>query len=156
MIDEAYLLNSSHPHDPGKNVIQLMMNILADETQRDIAIVLCGYKEPMKKLLDLNPGLQSRLPNRFEFNDFTMKAEKAGLTKSALMRRAVKGLEVKEAPPVDVRSLMVDIIRVGNNLNQIAVVANAQQLVDVPLLHKTIDEVQTALKAITQAYAMEV
>lgn len=72
MIDEAYLLNSSHPHDPGKNVIQLMMNILADETQRDIAIVLCGYKEPMKKLLDLNPGLQSRLPNRFEFNDFTI------------------------------------------------------------------------------------
>ena len=91
-----------------------------------------------------------------EFDDFTMKAEKAGLTKSALMRRAVKGLEVKEAPPVDVRSLIVDIIRVGNNLNQIAVVANAQQLVDVPLLHKTIDEVQTALKAITQAYAMEV
>ena len=91
-----------------------------------------------------------------EFDDFTMKAEKAGLTKSALMRRAVKGLEVKEAPSVDVRSLMVDIIRVGNNLNQIAVVANAQQLVDVPLLHKTIDEVQTALNAITQAYAMEV
>lgn len=91
-----------------------------------------------------------------EFDDFTMKAEKAGLTKSALMRRAVKGLEVKEAPSVDVRSLMVDIIRVGNNLNQIAVVANAQQLVDIPLLHKTIDEVQTALKAITQAYAMEV
>lgn len=91
-----------------------------------------------------------------EFNDFTMKAEKAGLTKSALMRRAVKGLEVKEAPPVDVRSLMVDIIRVGNNLNQIAVVANAQQLVDVPLLHKTIGELQAALKAITQAYAMEV
>ena len=72
MIDEAYLLNSSHPNDPGKNVIQLLMNILADETQRDIAIVLCGYKEPMKKLLDLNPGLQSRLPNRFEFNDFTI------------------------------------------------------------------------------------
>ena len=91
-----------------------------------------------------------------EFDDLTMKAEKAGLTKSALMRRAVKGLEVKEAPPVDVRSLMVDIIRVGNNLNQIAVVANAQQLVDVPLLRKTIGEVQTALKTITQAYAMEV
>ncbi len=91
-----------------------------------------------------------------EFDDLTMKAEKARLTKSALVRRAVKGLEVKEAPSVDVRSLMVDIIRVGNNLNQIAVVANAQELVDVPLLRKTIGEVQTALKTITQAYAMEV
>ena len=72
MIDEAYLLNSSNGNDPGKMVIQLLMNILADETQRDIAIVLCGYKEPMKKLLDLNPGLQSRFPNTFEFPDFTI------------------------------------------------------------------------------------
>lgn len=72
MIDEAYLLNSSHPNDPGKIVIQFLMNVLADETQRDIAVVLCGYKEPMMKLLDLNPGLQSRFPNRFEFQDFTI------------------------------------------------------------------------------------
>ena len=71
MIDEAYLLNGKHENDPGKIVVQLMMSILADETQRDIAIVLCGYKEPMEKLLDANPGLQSRFPNRFEFADFT-------------------------------------------------------------------------------------
>ncbi len=72
MIDEAYLLNSKNNNDPGKIVVQLMMSILADETQRDIAIVLCGYKEPMEKLLDANPGLQSRFPNRFEFADFTI------------------------------------------------------------------------------------
>jgi len=72
MIDEAYLLNGKHENDPGKLVIQLMMNILADETQRDIAIVLCGYKEPMIKMLDTNPGLQSRFPNKFEFTDFTV------------------------------------------------------------------------------------
>ena len=72
MIDEAYLLNGKHDNDPGKLVIQLMMNILADETQRDIAIVLCGYKEQMTKMLDTNPGLQSRFPNKFEFTDFTV------------------------------------------------------------------------------------
>ena len=72
MIDEAYLLNGKHDNDPGKLVIQLMMNILADETQRDIAIVLCGYKDKMMKMLDTNPGLQSRFPNKFEFTDFTV------------------------------------------------------------------------------------
>ena len=72
MIDEAYLLNGKHDHDPGKLVIQLLMNVLADESQRDIAVVLCGYKEPMMKLLDSNPGLFSRFPNKFEFTDFTM------------------------------------------------------------------------------------
>ncbi len=73
MIDEAYLLNSAHPHDPGKIVIQLLMKVLADESLRDIAIVLCGYKEPMLQLLDLNQGLASRFPNRFEFKDFTVE-----------------------------------------------------------------------------------
>ena len=72
MIDEAYLLNGKHENDPGKLVIQLMMNILADETYRDIAIVLCGYKNQMMKMLDTNPGLQSRFPNKFEFTDFTV------------------------------------------------------------------------------------
>ena len=72
MIDEAYLLNGKHEHDPGRLIIQLLMELLADETQRDIAVVLCGYKEPMLKLLDMNPGLHSRFPNRFEFTDFTV------------------------------------------------------------------------------------
>jgi SpoVK/Ycf46/Vps4 family AAA+-type ATPase len=72
MIDEAYLLNSTNQNDPGRMVIQLLMNILADESQRDIAVVLCGYREPMQKLMDLNPGLQSRFPNKFEFQDFTI------------------------------------------------------------------------------------
>ena len=72
MLDEAYLFNTKNEHDPGKLVIQQLMNILADETQRDIAIVLCGYKEPMMKLLEMNPGLDSRFPNRFEFTDFNV------------------------------------------------------------------------------------
>ena len=72
MIDEAYLLNSNHPNDPGKLVIPLLMDILANEDMRDIAIVLCGYKDEMLRLIDLNPGLDSRFPNRFEFPDFTI------------------------------------------------------------------------------------
>lgn len=72
MIDEAYTLNGKHENDPGKIVIQLLLNILADESKRDIAIVLCGYKEPMETLLNANPGLQSRFPNKFEFADFSV------------------------------------------------------------------------------------
>ena len=73
MIDEAYQLVSSNPWDPGRLVIPLLMDILSDEKQRDIAIVLCGYKDEMKKLIDLNPGLTSRFPNVFEFKDFTVE-----------------------------------------------------------------------------------
>ena len=72
MIDEAYLLNPPHPNDPGKHVLQLMMPVLADENMRDIAIVLCGYSEPMERLLNLNDGLASRFPNRFKFPEFSV------------------------------------------------------------------------------------
>ena len=71
MIDEAYLLNSENKNDPGKLVIPLLMDILADERQRDIAVILCGYKEPMNNLIELNPGLESRFANRFDFKDFS-------------------------------------------------------------------------------------
>ena len=72
MIDEAYLLNSDNRNDPGKMVIPMLMDILANEQQRDLAIVLCGYRKPMLRLLELNPGLESRFPNRFEFEDFSV------------------------------------------------------------------------------------
>ena len=72
MIDEAYLLCSTHDHDPGRIALQQLMNLLADERQRDIAVVLCGYKEPMRRLIEVNPGLASRFPNQFEFCDFTI------------------------------------------------------------------------------------
>jgi len=72
MIDEAYLLNGKNENDPGRMVVQLLMNILADESQRDIAVVLCGYKEEMIRMLECNPGLESRFPNKFEFQDFTI------------------------------------------------------------------------------------
>ena len=35
-------------------------------------MILCGYKEPMEGLLNLNPGLDSRFPHRFEFEDFSI------------------------------------------------------------------------------------
>ena len=72
MIDEAYLLTGKNENDPGRLVLQLLMNILADESQRDIAVVLCGYKDQMLRMLECNPGLESRFPNKFEFQDFTI------------------------------------------------------------------------------------
>ena len=71
MIDEAYLLNLNNEKDPGHLVLPMLMDMLSDEKQRDIAVVLCGYKDPMLRLLEQNPGLESRFPNRFEFTDFS-------------------------------------------------------------------------------------
>ena len=71
-IDEAYLLATNDDKDPGRIVIQMLLDILADDKNRDIAIVLAGYPDKMHELLSVNPGLTSRFPNVFTFADFNV------------------------------------------------------------------------------------
>ena len=73
MIDEAYQLVTKHPNDPGRLILQLMMPMLADEQNRDIAVVLCGYKGLIQELLDQNEGLRSRFVNVFDFPEFSVQ-----------------------------------------------------------------------------------
>ena len=70
-IDEAYQLEARHPHDPLHKVLPLMLNMLADESNRDIAVILAGYENVMDNLLSANQGLRSRFPHRFVFKEFT-------------------------------------------------------------------------------------
>ena len=84
-----------------------------------------------------NCRLELRL-TKSELTDLTRKARKARLTNSAFIRRAIREQEVKEAPPVDVPILIREVKRVGCNLDQLLRVANAQGLMDVPLLQKTL------------------
>lgn len=102
-----------------------------------------------------NCRLEIRL-SKDELYDLTKKARKAGLSKGAFVRRAIQNQEVKAQPPADVPQLIFEVKRVGTNLNQIAKIANAQNLVDVPLLRKTIGEIRAVLDLIVTTYAMEV
>lgn len=89
-----------------------------------------------------------------ELSDLTKKARKAKLTNAALIRRAIRDLEVKEAPAVDVPYLLNEVRRLGYNINQILKIVNAQGLVDVPQLRKALEENRRVMKEITEAYAM--
>ena len=73
-IDEAYqLYQPNDPKDPGRFVIEALMTTLADESKRDWMLILAGYTEPTLKLLEVNPGLRSRIPanNIYVFNDLS-------------------------------------------------------------------------------------
>lgn len=74
-IDEAaQLFTNPHPHDPGKGVIQLMLQLLADEGNRDIAVVLALYDndKSINRLYALNPGIKSRFVNLLSFPDYSL------------------------------------------------------------------------------------
>lgn len=72
-IDEAYqLCPPDDPKDPARLVLETMMTALADPERRDWMLIMAGYTAPMLKMLDVNPGLRSRIPatNHYVFDDY--------------------------------------------------------------------------------------
>lgn len=73
-IDEAYqLYQPQDPRDPGKFVIETLLTALADPSKRDWMLILAGYPKEMMKMLEMNPGFKSRIPqsNLYMFEDFS-------------------------------------------------------------------------------------
>lgn len=71
-IDEAYFLA---PTSGGtKNLGQQCLQVLLGEMENhpdNLSVIFAGYPEDIDRLLETNPGLRSRVPYRFEFEDFT-------------------------------------------------------------------------------------
>ena len=70
-IDEAYYLyKPDNERDYGSEAIEILLQVM--ENQRDdLVIILAGYKEPMDKFYESNPGLSSRIANHIDFPDYS-------------------------------------------------------------------------------------
>lgn len=69
-IDEAYTLAVGDDQDFGKEAINEILKFMEDN-RSNIMIIFAGYTNDMEKFLETNPGLRSRIPNRFDFEDYT-------------------------------------------------------------------------------------
>ena len=71
-IDEAYYLyKPDNERDYGSEAIEILLQVM--ENQRDeLVIILAGYKQPMDKFYESNPGLSSRIANHIDFPDYTV------------------------------------------------------------------------------------
>ncbi|MBQ2242628.1 MAG: AAA family ATPase [Bacteroidales bacterium] len=73
-IDEAYSLYvEDDPKDPGRKVLEAIMTQLANPKMRDWMLVLAGYGPEMDKLINSNPGLDSRVKDIFYFDDYSIE-----------------------------------------------------------------------------------
>ncbi len=67
-IDEAYALAES---PAGREVIATLIKEMEDN--RDgIIIILAGYTDEMRRMIEANPGFKSRIQNHFYFDSYTM------------------------------------------------------------------------------------
>lgn len=65
-----------------------------------------------------------------EYNKLVTKSENVGLTISEFLRIYINGFEPREKPPIEFYEAIKQIRKIGNNINQIARLANATGVLD--------------------------
>ena len=87
-IDEAYtLVNKDLKSDYGGEAIAALLTEISDG-KGDIAIMLAGYPQEMKRMVGSNPGIKSRFTNHFHFDDY-IPAELTAIADYAAKEREV-------------------------------------------------------------------
>jgi SpoVK/Ycf46/Vps4 family AAA+-type ATPase len=70
LIDEAYSLARGGDNDFGREAIDTLVKFMEDHRD-DLAVVVAGYPNEMRQLIDTNPGLESRFARTLDFPDYT-------------------------------------------------------------------------------------
>ena len=74
--------------------------------------------------------------SKAEAQDLQKKAKKSCLTEAALVRLLLRGYEPREKPDERFYDTMRELSAIGNNINQLAIKANALGFVDTPMLRE--------------------
>ena len=70
-VDEAYLLHGQHTTDFGHEALGTLLEEM--ETHRDrLVVILAGYPDEMRSMLESNPGLDSRIRTKVVFEDYSL------------------------------------------------------------------------------------
>lgn len=90
-----------------------------------------------------------------ELSSLMQKVRQSGLSREAFCRAALQGVKIKEAPPADYYKLIMEVRRVGTNINQILQKANAIGLLDVPMIRKALEDNYKTEEMLWDAFEIE-
>ncbi len=62
-----------------------------------------------------------------EYEHLERNLKKTGISKSSFIRKLILGIEIRPRPPDEYLRLIREVNAIGNNINQIAHIANAEQ-----------------------------
>lgn len=88
-----------------------------------------------------------------ELSALTQTAKRTHCSREEFCRRVLNGATVKEAPSLEVAQVIMELRRIGCNINQIAQRVNGTGIVDTAELRRCISELRTAATTIVDAYS---
>lgn len=92
--------------------------------------------------------------NRKEAEALDKKVKKSGLNREAYLRHLINGVVPRDAPPPDYYSMMRELHRIGNNLNQIAQKAHILNVIDVQRYDRDMRQFKDTINKITVAVVL--
>lgn len=92
--------------------------------------------------------------NRKEAESLDKKVKKSGLNREAYLRQLIQGVVPRDAPPPDYYSMMRELHKIGNNLNQIAQKAHVLNVIDVQRYDKELRRFEETVRIITEAVVL--
>ena len=68
-IDEAYALMPHHESDYGHEALSTLVQLM-ENYRDDLVVIMAGYRDEMRALINVNPGLRSRMTTYIDFPDY--------------------------------------------------------------------------------------
>lgn len=90
-----------------------------------------------------------------ELESLNSLCQQTNLNKASLIRYLIKGYCPPESPPADYKTLIRELRAVGNNLNQILVIARTNGILNVPDLRKAISDLREVEMLMREAFTMK-
>lgn len=111
-IDEAYSLSADSGAGFGDEAISTLVKAMEDHRD-NLAVIVAGYKDPMKSFIESNQGLRSRFQNVIHFPDYTQ----AELTQIFNNLCDANNMTISEAGLQKLNKYLADVNPVGEHGN---------------------------------------
>lgn len=89
--------------------------------------------------------------NDQEYRAYRSAVKQSGLTQETFLRQLITGYVPRPAPPMDYHRMIRELNSIGNNLNQIAAVANSNGYINIEEYRQAISALRNSLTNIQKA-----
>ena len=86
--------------------------------------------------------------NDEEFSDLLKRVKKSGLCREEYMRQSAQNVPMKEMPPLEFHEILKNLRQINNNMNQIAMKANATGFIDAKVYRENNSQLQEQIGVI--------